>query len=514
MQTTFDVLVVGAGSAGCVLAARLSEDPGLGVGLIEAGGWPVDPQIAIPQAWPALGGGDYDWGYRTVPQLHTAGRSHEWPRGRLIGGSSCINAMAHMRGHPRDFDAWALASGSERWSYQGLLPAFRRIERFSGGASDQHGADGPLTVVLPDAEISPVVRCYWDAARSIGIPWLGDHNAGRMAGLAPNSLTIRDGRRVTVANAWLDPVIGSRSNLTVITGAPVERLALSNGRVTGVAATIDGKPTALVAQTTILAAGAIGTPLLLMRSGVGRAEDLERAGIKCQLKLAGVGQNLHDHLLTAGNVYRSMRPVPPSRLQHSESLTYLDSSDLTNLDAWPDIVVGCVVAPSVTDQFERPIPGTAYTLLSGLTHPTSRGSLTVTGPSLRDAPRIDPAYLSTAHDRQLTLAALQLARRIGAQPALAEWRAAEILPGPNCTDDVALGAFLQRAVWTHHHPVGTCRMGRDEGAVVDARLKVRGIDNLYAVDASVIPAITTGPVHAAILALAEAFAADLIAPLL
>lgn len=513
MQTKFDVLVVGAGSAGCVLAARLSENPRLQVGLIEAGGPPTDPDIAIPQAWPFLGGRDYDWAYRTAAQPHTAGRSHDWPRGRLIGGSSCIHAMAHMRGHPRDFDAWEAASGSSRWNYHGLLPALRRMERFSGGASDQHGADGPLTVMLPDEEISPVVRSYWKAAQSLGIPWLGDHNAGRMAGLAPNSLTIRDGRRVSVANAWLDPVRAARANLTVITGALVERLMLSGSRVTGLVATIDGQAAPLTAGTTILASGAIGSPLLLMRSGIGPAADLERAGIGCHLSLAGVGRNLHDHLLTAGNVYRARRPVPPSRLQHSESMTYLDPADLGNPDAWPEIVVGCVAAPIVTDQFERPAPGTAYTLLSGVTRPTSRGSLTVTGPSSRDAPRIDPAYLSTGHDRRLVRTALDIARRIGAQPALDEWREAEIFPGADCRDDAALDAFLQRAVWTHHHPCGTCRMGSDGDAVVDADLKVRGIDNLYVVDAAVIPSITSGPIHAPVLAIAETFAAEVAAPL-
>ena len=512
MPTSFDVLIVGAGSAGCVLAARLSENPALRVGLIEAGGPATDPDIAIPQAWPTLAGRDYDWRYRTTPQAWTAGRSHEWPRGRLIGGSSCLHAMAHMRGHPRDFDAWAEATGCALWSYEGLLPAFRRMESFSGGASLQHGADGPLTVMLPDAELSPVVRAYMSAAGSLGIPWLGDHNAGRMAGVAPNSLTIREGRRVTSASAWLDPA-RARLNLTVISGALAERLQFSGTRITGVVTTLPEGPVLLSADTIILCAGAIGTPLLLMRSGVGPAADLARAGIDCRIDLAGVGANLHDHLLTAGNLYLASQPVPPSKLQHSESMTYLNSADLTQADAVPDIVVGCVAAPAVTECFERPTNGSAYTLLSGVTHPTSRGSITITGPSAQDAPRIDPAYLSTEHDRRLMRVALDVARRIGAQKALARWRAAEIYPGPHCQGDAELDTFLQRAVWTHHHPVGTCRMGADSGAVVDASLRVNDIDNLYAVDASVIPAITTGPVHAAVLAIAETFAASIAAPL-
>jgi len=513
MQTNFDVLIVGAGSAGCVLAARLSENPALRIGLLEAGGPAIDPDIGVPQAWPRLAGRGYDWAYRTVAQPGTANRRHSWPRGRLLGGSSCIHAMAHMRGHPEDFEPWAAATGSVRWSYAGLLPAFRRMEDFSGGASDQHGVGGPLRVMLPDAELSPVARAYMAAAMEAGAPWVGDHNDGRMTGVAANSLTIRDGRRVSAADAWLDPV-RPRPNLTVITEGLAERLLSSGSRIGGVVTSVGGTTQVLSAGITVLCAGAIGTPLLLMRSGLGPQAALAQAGIPCRADLAGVGTNLHDHLLTAGNVYRSARPVPPSRLQHSESMTYLNSANLADATAQPDVVVGCAVAPIVTEGFEAPPYGSAYTLLSGVTHPTSRGSITPTGPSLQDEARIDPAYLSTGHDRRLARVALDLARRIGAQPALAAWRAAEIYPGADCRDDAALDAFVQRAVWTHHHPVGTCRMGRDAGSVVDADLKLHGFDGLYVVDASVIPTITTGPIHAAVLAIAETFAADVAAPLL
>jgi choline dehydrogenase-like flavoprotein len=370
-----------------------------------------------------------------------------------------------------------------------------------------------MPVMLPDAELSPVVRAYMAAGLAAGIPWRGDHNTGELLGVAANSLTIRDGRRVTAADAYLDPV-RARPNLTVISHARVLELALSGCQVRGVTAHIDGRVTVIDAATTILCAGAIASPLLLMRSGIGPAASLERVGVACRSDHPGVGGNLHDHLLTAGNVYRARQPVPMSRLQHSESLTYLSSADLTRADGIPDVVVACVAAPTVTDCFERPAGGSAYTLLSGVTHPTSRGRITLSGPDLDDPPVIDPEYLSTDHDRRLARLALDLARMIGRQNALAPWRDGEIYPGVECRGDADLDAFLQRAVMTHHHPVGTCRMGIAAGSVVDADLKLRGFEGLYVVDASVIPAITSGPIHAAVLAIAETFAAEIAGPLL
>jgi pyridoxine 4-oxidase len=507
----FDVLIVGAGSAGCALAARLSENPALRVGLVEAGGPATDPDISVPQEWPLLAGRAFDWCYRTAPQPGTADRAHDWPRGRLIGGTSCIHAMAHVRGCVEDFDVWAEATGSARWSYTGLLPAFRRLERFSGGASEQHGADGPLDVLLPDSEISPLVRSYWAAAREVGIPWLGDHNRGRLCGIAPNSLTIRAGRRLSAAGAYLDPA-SSRTNLTVLPAVLAHRLVVSGDRVCGVEAQIAAESRVISAGMTILCTGVIGTPLLLMRSGIGPASRLEHARITCRMDHPEVGENLHDHLLTAGNVYRARSAVPASRLQLSESLMYLNPEVPSRATGAPSVVLACVTVPLVSECFERPAHE-AYTLLSGVTHPSSRGRITLTGPDIDDPPCIDPAYLSTARDRALARRALELARWVGSQSALGEWRAEELYPGPKCRGEADLDAFVARAVITHHHPVGTCRMGRDEKSVVSADLALRGFDNCYIVDASVIPSITSGPVHASVLAIAETFAAE-IAPLL
>jgi pyridoxine 4-oxidase len=490
MGTHFDILVVGAGTAGCVIASRLSENPACRAGLIEAGGPATDPDIADPLKWGALQGRSFDWAHRTVPQPFTANRVHEWPRGRILGGSSALNAMAHVRGHRRDFDCWAEAGG-RRWSYDGLLPGFIRSEERLG-------------VWLPDAEVSPVVRAYMAAGEALGAPRLGHHNGGELAGTAPNTLTIRNGRRVTAADAYLTPDVLTRPNLSLLLEHDVEQLTFSGARATGAAIAHAGETRHIEADRIVLCLGAVATPLLLMRSGIGDPEALAAAGISCRFERREVGRNLQDHLLILGNVYAARKAVPPSRLQHSESLMYLHSDDVTRACGSPDIVLACVVAPVASEQFIAPAYGSAFTLLSGVTHPTSRGAITVTGPGRNDPPRIDPHYLETEYDRVTARRALEIAREIGHHPALDEWRSHEALPGAGADLDL----FIARAASTHHHPAGTCRMGRDQDAVVDEHLNVRGIGQLSIADASVIPRLTAGPINAAVMAIAETWAAS------
>lgn len=500
------MLIVGGGSAGAVIASRLSEDPACEVALVEAGVAPADPDIADPLKWPALQGRSYDWDYKTVPQPFTAQRVHDWARGRLLGGSSCINAMAHVRGHPDDFLPWAEAGGA-RWSYDGLLPGFMLSEDFSGQPSKERGRGGPFPVYLPDTEVSPVARAYMAAGASLGVPSLTDHNGRQLAGTAPNSLNIRNGRRVTVADAYLPPAVLARPNLTLLLGHRAEQVTFDGTRTTGALVTAaDGATTTLLASRVVLCAGAIETPLLLMRSGIGGRAVLEQAGIDCRHHLPGIGENLQDHMLALGNVYVARKPVPPSRLQHSESLMYLHSEDITRGSGAPDIVLACVVAPSVTREFTAPPYGSTYTFLCGITHPTSRGTLRPGGPGRADQPIIDPRYLETEYDRNKFRAALRTARLVGHQPSLAEWRASELLPGNNVMSDSDLDRFISRAASTHHHPAGTCRMGTKEESVVDHHLAVHGLAGLHVVDASVFPTLPSGPIHAAVLAVAETWA--------
>ncbi|MEE8535185.1 MAG: GMC family oxidoreductase N-terminal domain-containing protein [Kiloniellales bacterium] len=495
----FDYLIVGAGTAGCVLAARLSGDPDLRVGLVEAGGPATDPAIADPLQWPMLQGTEIDWRFETVPQAHTAGRVHAWPRGRAIGGSSCLNAMAHVRGHPSDFDGWA-AEGCVGWGFRDLLPYFIRSETSDRAPSPYHGSDGPVRLMTPD-DPHPITRCYMAAGAERGLEPTEEHDGPRMSGPTLNALTIVGGRRQSVADAYLAPAL-DRPNLQVTDRGFVLGLVFGpGGRCTGVEIDRNGaRETLTASQGVILAAGAVGSPHILLRSGIGPADELRALALEVRADLPGVGRNLHDHLLSGGNLYRAKRPVPPSKYQHSESLLYIERA---GGEAAPELVLACVVVPVVTECFQAPAIGEAYTLMFGFTRPRSRGALRLVSADPRQPPAIDPNYLSDPYDRHAYLDALDMARAVGGARALDDWRAEELLPGPRVASKADRLAFLEQAAFTHHHPVGTCRMGSDEAAVVGPDLAVRGVEGLYVIDASVMPRITTGPVNAAVIAIAE-----------
>jgi len=503
----YDFIIVGAGTAGCVLASRLSEDPACTVCLVEAGGSDISADVRNPAMWVQLQGSRVDWGIKTSAQRYCGNRIHDWPRGKLLGGSTAINAMAHMRGHPGDFDAWRDA-GLEGWGYADLLPYFIKSESAPFTDPDLHGDNGPVHLIYP-SEPNPVAKAYQRACLEQGLSPINEHNGREMGGVTYNTLTIKDGLRQTIADAYLPEPVLLRPNLTLKPNTMVTRLNLKGRACWGIEIVSFGRNETLHADTVVMSAGSIATPCLLQRAGIGNANDLKAANVPIKIDAPQMGKNLHDHLLAAGNVYLSRQAVPPSKYQHSESATYIRSRG-TPADAPPDMVVLCVAAPVVTEQHEAPAFGTAYTLMFGATHPKSRGHLTITSEDPKVPPYVDPNYLSDPHDRKTALAAMDWARRIGNSPALDNWRLKELMPKPeDLKDQASREQFLESVAYTHHHPVSTCSMGIKQDSVVDPSLRLRGISNMYIVDASVIPTIPTGPINAALIAIAEK-AADML----
>lgn len=489
----FDYIVVGGGTAGCVLAARLSQDPGTRVLVLEAGAAQPSAGMSDPMAWPRLARTSVDWDYETVPQRGTDNAVHRWPRGKVLGGSSGINGMMHIRGDRSSYDVWETV-GATGWNYDALLPFFKRSERAVGGDPSYRGLDGPMDVA-PASTTDPLWEACFEAAVQAGHPRNDDSNSASAEGVSWNEMNVVNGVRQSAADAYLTPAAG-RANLTIVTHANVRRLLIEHTSCRGVEYTTGGQMhTSFADREVVLTAGVIGTPHLLLLSGVGPGQHLRDLGIEVVADVPGVGANLHDHP-KAEVAYTTTRPVRTGRYARKPHVLLRSEPSTT-----PDLQIIFIESPI----HPRWVPGPedGYSVIFSLMTPASRGSLRLASTDPRQAPVIDPNYLADERDMERLVSGLRRAREIGAANALAPWRDRELFPGPDSQTNDALRAHLRRGVSTYYHPVGTCKIGNDSMSVVDAQLRIHGISNLRVADASVMPSIVSGNTNAAVLAIAE-----------
>ncbi len=524
----FDYVVVGGGTAGCVLAARLSEDSRRTVCLLEAGGAGNSMFVNVPGTIVmAQRSAATNWRFQSVPQPQLNGRRISVPRGRGLGGSALINGMVYFRGNPRDYDAWS-AAGAKGWSYREILPYFRRSEHNENYASSvYHGRGGPMnvrTVTRPN----PLNFSFFDALAGLGHSYRDDLNGADSEGMGLRQLSIRNGRRETTANALLQPALG-RPNLTVLTDIHATCIVLDGRRATAVEVRCaDGSRIVKAHREIVLAAGAIQSPQLLMLSGIGDGEHLAAVGVTVRHDLPGVGRNLHDHLASPVHMRTrnpasygvSLRAMPRNLWNVAEYFLFRRGPLANNVfesAAFVKSVPG-LDKPDIQLVFQpakRPGPSFPYPVGHGFAispvglYPSSRGRVTLASPDPFDAPLIDPNLLSAPEDLPPLINGIRLARKVFASAAFEKYRADETSPGSAAMSDAELAAYVRAEAYTVHHPVSTCRMGSDAGAVVDPDLRVIGLDNLRVADASVFPSIIGGNTNAAVVMIAEK-ACDLI----
>ena len=524
----FDYLVVGAGTAGCVLASRLSEDPDTQVALIEAGPRDSHPFIHIPATvGAAIGRPGINWRFMTVPQQHLAGRSIPIPRGHVLGGSGSINGMVYFRGHPSDFDDWA-AAGNPGWSYREVLPYFLRSERNeSYPDSPYHGHDGPMNVKFIKRP-NPMTPAFLQAMQGLGFKRTDDFNAASTEGYGPRQGTILNGRRVSTATAYLRPA-SRRGNLTVLTGTRAAQIVIENRRAVGVTVLSAAGARQLSARReVVITAGAILSPQLLMLSGIGDQDELRAAGIPVVQHLPGVGANYHDHLAVAvlmemknSESYGiSWRAAPRGACNLLEYALFRSGPLASNVFeatgfirtqpalTRPDVQVVFQAARRNRNSFPFPLGHGFAISLVGL-YPKSRGRVRLASKEPTAAPLVDPQLLSHPDDVDTLLRGLKVGRQVSRAPAFARYRAVEVQPGADAQDDAALVGYIRQAAATVHHPCGSCRMGPDAQAVVNERLEVHGIAALRVADAAVFPRLVGGNTNAAVVMIAEK-AADMI----
>jgi choline dehydrogenase len=522
MAEGYDFIVIGGGSAGCVIAARLSEDPSARVLLLEAGARDRHPFYHLPAGFAKMTKGLGSWGWSTVPQRHLQGRSLRFTQARVIGGGSTINAQIYTRGNALDYDEWR-QRGCTGWGYDDVLAWFRKAEDNDTWDNKYHGKGGPLSVSQPRAPL-PICEAYFEAAATLGIPRNMDMTGASQDGVGYYQLTQRHARRSSAATAYLGPA-RRRANLTVRTGAQVRRITVAAGRATGVELTDGTRITA--ASEVILSSGAIGSPRLLMLSGIGPADHLRSVGVTPVLDHPGVGSDLQDHLdlfviaectgphtydryahplwsAVAGAQYLLTRRGPAaSSLFETGGFWYVQDG-ARSPDMQFHLGLGSGIEAGVAS-----MPNGGVTLNSAYMRPRSRGTVRLASDDPAAAPLIDPNYWSDPHDREMSIRGLKLAQQIMRQDALAPFVLTERLPGPEVRSGDEYAAYAAANAKTDHHPAGTCRMGVDDGAVVDPSLRFNGIAGLRVADASIMPSLISSNTNAAAIMIGEK-AADMI----